>query len=190
MIHRCGNVPIGCFIIAIHTFHSGMFVFGGFHLRGPTGGWAYGIPLKDNIRLPPLVSSMYPQYIPLGVCATGNSHLSPPGVMTFTSPSSWVLGSGLSPPAPAPSSGWGLMSAEFLPVLCCVVSSGGSVPWRHKWMDILFQDDGTWMIAIIILSYILSNQIQTYMVRIYGLSVFIDAASTRFYNILIYNRCN
>ena len=112
------------------TFHSGKFVWGDFHRSLPTGCWAYCMPLNDNIRFPPLDSSMVPQYIPFGVTATGNSHLSPPDVITFISPSSWAFGSGLSPPAPAPASGWGMEC----PV---VVDSDGSVPysWDMYWIE-------------------------------------------------------
>ena len=47
---------------------------GGLNLKGPTGGWAYLIPLNARIRCPLLDSSMVPHSIPLFVMATGNSH--------------------------------------------------------------------------------------------------------------------
>ena len=155
------------------TFHSGKFVWGDFHRSLPTGCWAYCMPLNDNIRFPPLDSSMVPQYIPFGVTATGNSHLSPPDVITFISPSSWAFGSGLSPPAPAPASGWGMEC----PV---VVDSDGSVPyaWYMYWIR-------KYLIYIQILNYeffiliaLMMSIYWTYVVRIDRHSILVNTTST------------
>ena len=88
---------------------------GGFHRKGPIGGLTYWIPLKANIRLDPLDSSIVPHNKPFFVWATGNSQTFG---FTSISPSSCCFGSD--------GGSW----TGFL-----WVGAGGSVPWKNKTHD-------------------------------------------------------
>ena len=89
---------------------------GGFHRNLSIGGLTYWIPLKANIRLDPLDSSIVPHNKPFFVWATGNSQTFG---FTSISPSSCCFGS---------------IGGSWTGFLW--VGAGGSVPWKNKTMTV------------------------------------------------------